>query len=103
MNRTLILALSLLSLGAAETAAITKPAGLTTEEEHRKVELQNRLCADKELSCDYVTALLTDPRLTIYHPPKPTGPPPAPVPKEQERNPYLTKRFGLLTPESLER
>jgi membrane-bound lytic murein transglycosylase B len=103
MNRTLILALCLMSLGAAETAAITKPSGLTTEEEHRKVELQNRLCADRELSCAYVMALLTDPLLTIYHPPEPAGPPPAPVPKEHERNPYLTKRFGLLTPESLER
>ncbi len=103
MKRTLILALCLMSLDAAEAAAITKQAGLTNEEEHRKTELQNRLCADRELSCAYVTALLTDPRLTIYNPPEPTGPRRAPAPKERERNPYLTKRFGLLTSESLER
>jgi membrane-bound lytic murein transglycosylase B len=103
MKRTLILVLCLMLHGAVETAATTRPAGLTTEEELRKTELQNRLCADRELSCAYVTALLTDPRLTIYHPPEPAVPPPAPVPKEHERNPYLTKRFGLLTSESLER
>jgi len=103
MKRTLILALCLMSLAAAETAATTKPAGLTAEEERRKTELQNRLCADRELSCAYVAGLLTDPRLTIYHPPEPASSPSAPVLKERERNPYLTKRFGLLTPESLER
>jgi membrane-bound lytic murein transglycosylase B len=103
MKSTLILVLCLMVLASPETAANTKPAGLTAEEEHRKTELQNRLCADKELSCAYVTGLLTDPRLTIYHPPEPASPSPAPVPKERERNPYLTKRFGLLTSESLER
>lgn len=103
MKRTLILALCLLSLDMAEAAATTKPAGLTPEEERRKTELQNRLCADRELSCAYVTALFTDPRLIIYNPPEPAGPRSAPVPKERQRNPYLTKRFGLLTPESLER
>jgi hypothetical protein len=46
MKRTQILALCLMSVGAAETAATTNPAGLTREEEHKKVELQNRLCAD---------------------------------------------------------
>src|SRR5579862_2170110 len=103
MNRMLILALCLLSVGAAESAATTKLAGLTAEEEHRKVELQNRLCADRELSCAYIKTLFADPRLTIYHPPEPASPPSAPAPKERERNPYLTNRFGLLTPESLER
>jgi membrane-bound lytic murein transglycosylase B len=103
MKRTLIVTMCLMSLGAAKTPANKKPAALTVEEGHRKTELQARLCADKELSCAYVTALLTDPRLTIYHPPEPAGPPPAPALKESERNPYLTKRFGLLTPESLER
>jgi len=103
MKRTLILALCLMSLAAAKTAATTKPAGLTAEEDRRKTELENRLCADRELSCAYVTGLLTDPRLTIYQPPEPSSSPSAPVLKERERNPYLTKRFGLLTPESLER
>jgi membrane-bound lytic murein transglycosylase B len=103
MKRTLILALCLMSRGTLEAAATTKPADTATEEEQRKTELQNRLCADRELSCAYVTALLNDPRLTIYHPPEPAVPPPTPFPKEHERNPYLTKRFGLLTSESLER
>jgi hypothetical protein len=92
-----------MSVCAAKTAAGTNPAGLTPEEEHRKLELQNRLCADRELSCIYVTAILTDSRLTIYLPPEPAGPPPAPAPKDHERNPYLTKRFGLRTSESMER
>ncbi len=103
MKRTLGFALCVMSLGAMATAATTNPAGLTPEEERRKTDLQNRLCADRELSCAYVTALFTDPRLTIYQPPEPAGRPSAPVPKERERNPYLTKRFGLLTSESLER
>ena len=103
MKRTLILALCLMSHGTLEATATTKPATLTTEEEHRKTELQNRLCADRELSCAYVTTLLNDPRLTIYHPPESAVSPAAPVPKEHERNPYFTERFGLLTSESLER
>src|SRR5579862_7014606 len=102
MKRILIIVLWLMPLSAA-AAATGNPAGLTVEEEHRKTELQNRLCADTELNCAYVTALLTDPRLVIYHPPEPGPAPSTPAPKERERNPYLTKRFGLLTPESLER
>ena len=103
MKRTLILALFLMSHGILEATETTKPATPTSEEEHRKTELQHRLCADSELSCAYVTALLNDPRLTIYHPPEPAIAPPAPALKEHERNPYFTERFGLLTSESLER
>ena len=103
MKRMLVFALCVMPLGAVATAATTQPAGLTPEEEQRKTELQNRLCADRDLSCAYVAALFTDPRLIIYHPPEPAGRPSAPVRKERERNPYLTERFGLLTPESLER
>jgi len=103
MKRPLILALFLMSHGALEGAATTKPVAPATEEEHRKTELQNRLCADRELSCDYVTALLNDPRLTIHSPPEPEVSPRAAAPKEYERNPYFTRRFGLLTSESLER
>jgi membrane-bound lytic murein transglycosylase B len=103
MKRALILAVCLISHGALEATANTKPEAPTTEEEHRKTDLQNRLCADRELSCAFVTALLNDPRLTIYHPPEPVVPPSAPVQKENERNPYFTKRFGLLTFESLKR
>src|SRR5229473_6678419 len=103
MKRTLVFALCVISLGAIATAATTKPAGLTAEEDLRKAELQNRLCADRELSCAYVTALLNDPRLTIHSPPEPEVSPRATAPKEYERNPYFTRRFGLLTSESLER
>jgi len=71
MKRPLILALFLMSHGALEGAATTKPVAPASEEEHRKTELQNRLCADRELSCTYVTALLNDPRLTIHSPPEP--------------------------------
>lgn len=85
-------------------AATPRTAGLTSLEAQRKHELQNRLCADKALNCQHVTSLFSDPRLTIYQPPPPAPePPPAGVTREPERNPYFTKRFGLLTPESLER
>ena len=103
MKRTLILALFLMSLGILGGVAATKVGDPFIEEEHRKAELQNRLCADSELSCAYVTALLIDPRLTIYHPPEPAPAPHAHGLKEHERNPYFTERFGLLTAESFER
>ena len=103
MKRTLILALCLIPAWATVAHAVTKPTGPAAEEERRKAELRNRLCADRDLSCGYVTALFSDARLKIYEPPEPAPPPPAPVPKDRERNPYLTKRFGLLTSESLER
>lgn len=104
MKRALILGLCLVPLCTLAAPAVTKASDLTAEEQHRTTELRNRLCADKELSCAYVNALFTDPRLTISTPPEPAPTPrPAPLPKDQERNPYLTRRFGLLTPESLER
>jgi len=74
---------------------------LSIEEETRKSELRNRLCADRDIDCDYVTSLFGDPRLAVYYPPEPQ--PSATTPREHERNPYLTKRFGLLTSESLQR
>src|SRR5262249_41013577 len=47
----------------------------------------------------------SDPRFQLFAPPPPA--PPAPPPQSPaakiEHNPYLTIRFGLLTPESLER
>lgn len=104
MKRALILGLCLVPLCSVAAPAVTKPTGLTAEEEHRTAELRNRLCADKELSCAYVNELFADPRLTISTPPEPApAPRPTPAPKDLERNPYLTRRFGLLTPESLER
>jgi membrane-bound lytic murein transglycosylase B len=104
MKRALILGLCLVPLCSLAAPAVTKANDLTVEEQHRTTELRNRLCADKELSCAYVNALFTDPRLTISTPPEPApAPRPTPLPKDQERNPYLTRRFGLLTPESLER
>ncbi len=104
----LIFALCFVSLGAGRALGATaSPADLTPDEQQRMQQLQTRLCQQKELTCENVTSLFADPRLTIYEPPEP-----APEPEEQahararkaiERNPYLTKRFGLLTPESLER
>lgn len=104
MKRSLILALCLVAPCSMAARAVAKPAGLTADEEHRAEQLRNRLCADKELNCEYVDALFADPRLTISTPPEPApAPRPNPLPRDQERNPYLTRRFGLLTPESLER
>jgi peptidoglycan lytic transglycosylase B len=81
-----------------------RAAGPVPPEEQRKSELRNRLCKQKDLSCTYVNTVFADPRLRIYEPPKPTPPTPATVaPREHQRNPYLTTRFGLLTPESMER
>src|SRR6202521_4206524 len=105
MKRILVLGTGFMPLHAAElVAATSRTSGVTVEEEQRKHELQNRLCQEKELSCKNVTSLFGDPRLAIYRPPEPTPeqPPSAPG-KERERNPYFTKRFGLLTPESFER
>jgi hypothetical protein len=39
--------------GTLETPATTKPAD-PAEEEQRTTELQNRLCADRKLSCAYL-------------------------------------------------
>ena len=103
MKRTLILALCLIPFCAAGTHAGANLAGLDAEEARRMTELQNRLCSDRNLSCAYVTSLFADPRLTLYTPPEPTPAPTAHPPREHERNPYLTNRFGLLAPESLER
>jgi membrane-bound lytic murein transglycosylase B len=99
-----VLFFKLLQPVEAWAAATSETRGLTSAEEQRKHELQNRLCKEKELSCKNVTALFGDPRLTIYQPPRPTAEqPPSEARRERERNPYFTKRFGLLTPESLER
>lgn len=104
MKRAFIIGLCLIPLWPLGALAVSKPsAALTSDEQHRMADLHRRLCADKELSCEYVNQLLTDPRLTIYTPPAPAPTSSAPSPREKERNPYLTKRFGLLTPESLER
>jgi membrane-bound lytic murein transglycosylase B len=98
--------LSLLVVGVLTQAVPTlRAAGPVPLEEQRKTELRNRLCKQKDLSCTYVDSVFADPRLKIYEPPKPTAPPPpqTAAPRERQRNPYLTDRFGLLTPESLER
>jgi membrane-bound lytic murein transglycosylase B len=50
-----------------------------------------------------VDSIFADPRLQAYEAPVAPSPPPPSTPKERQRNPYLTTRFGLLTPESLER
>lgn len=101
MKGVLLLALSLASVGAAATSAKSNAAGLTPVEERRKQELQERLCTVRELSCAYVVSVFKDPRMQIYYPPKPASQ--ESPQREKERNPFLTTRFGLLTPESLER
>jgi len=99
MKRTFVLALCLIPFCLVLTSAVANSTDLTAEEESRKSELRNRLCADSELDCSYVVALFADPRLIVYVPPRMSGAPS----KDREPNPYLTERFGLLTPESLER
>src|ERR1700722_9555590 len=74
-----------------------------TVEEQREAKLEKTLCADKDLNCEYVRSLFDEPRFQLYTPPPSTPPPQRSGPKDRERNPYLTARFGLLTPESLER
>jgi membrane-bound lytic murein transglycosylase B len=103
-----------ISLGAANARGATSDnsgqvgvaggAGLTADEQQRMQQLRDRLCQRKELNCENITALFADPRLTIYEPPEPAPEEtPARTKKSPQRNPYLTTRFGLLTPESLER
>lgn len=104
-----ILALALCVIfvqGVAYSAGAPSPATLTHQEVERLENLRKLLCASARLSCDYVESVFEDPRLTIYEPPAPT---PAPgsstgtAPRVRQNNPYLTPRFGLLTPESLDR
>ena len=102
---SLILAAAIMLLGVVESKAYAAPKGVeSTEEEQTKKELQNRLCRETELDCEYVTSVFGDPRLEIYEPSPPAAEQPESRPqKEREKNPYLTKRFGLLSQESLER
>ena len=88
-------------LGASARVAPSTAAGLPPAEERRRRELQDRLCAVKQLNCPYIIEVLADPRLIIYYPPKRESQ--ESPQKERERNPFLTMRFGLLTAESLER
>lgn len=85
--------------------AANSPDKLTSLEAQRLSSLRKRLCSSKQLTCDYVDSIFDDPRLTIYEPPPPSVSqgPSGPAARLRERNPYLTERFGLLTPESLER
>lgn len=90
---------------AAFAAGVKNPAEMTQQEVQRLNALHKHLCASARLDCSYVDAIFTDSRLTIYQPPAPTPPPGAEPPPSRVRqpNPYLTARFGLLSPESLER
>jgi membrane-bound lytic murein transglycosylase B len=107
MKGTLLLfmLLSVNVMGAIKPTVRHKSAKISpTIEQQREAELQKKLCADKDLNCEYVTSLFLDPRFALTVPPPPAPPSPAEQgPKDHERNPYLTRRFGLLTPESLER
>jgi membrane-bound lytic murein transglycosylase B len=96
--------LGMLAARDSQASTTLKISGSAATEQQRKIELQNRLCRTAELDCKYVTSILDDPRLVIYQPPPTTPEQPQPKPpKERERNPYFTKRFNLLAPESLER
>ena len=99
MKRKLVLVLCLIPFYVALTPVVADSSDLTMEEVNRKSELENRLCADRELNCSYVSKLFADPRLIVWTPPAISAPPS----NDHERNPYFTKRFGLLLPESLER
>src|ERR1700733_5585450 len=102
----LILAAAIMFPGVVESKACAAPKGVepTEEEVQAKKELQNRLCTEMDLDCEYVTSVFGDPRLEIYEPAAPAAEqPPSRPQKEREKNPYLTKRFGLLSQESLER
>jgi len=101
MNSPLALGSLFVLLSISSVHSASNAASLTPAEEHRKAQLKERLCAVKELSCTYVTALFNDPRLVIYLPPAIHVS--AGEPREPEPNPYLTARFGLLTRESLQR
>lgn len=99
----LALCFVILHIAAAHAAAAVDGSGLTPAERQREITLRNRLCANHNLDCGYVDSIFADPRLTLYPPPEPAPPPPPGAVKTHQRNPYLTERFGLLTPESLER
>ena len=101
MRSVLPLTLCLVLIGAAAMVTTAIAAAPTPIENRRKQELRERLCAAKELNCAYVAEVFADPRLQIYYPPKPEEH--EARPKERERNPFLTTRFGLLTTESLDR
>ena len=105
MRHVLSLALCFVCLPMAAwcASATVDGSGLTSIERQREITLRNRLCANKNLTCDYVDALFADPRLTLYPPPEPSPEHPVVPNPTHERNPYLTERFGLLTSESFER
>jgi membrane-bound lytic murein transglycosylase B len=100
-----VIAFLISSQVVAFAAAANSPAQMTRQEVQRLNALHKRLCASARLSCSYVDSIFTDARLTIYQPPAPTPPPGAEPPRSRVRqpNPYLAARFGLLSPESLER
>jgi membrane-bound lytic murein transglycosylase B len=104
LGRLLGLILCILSVqGAGPYAAADSPDKLTPQEAQRLNSLHKRLCSTRELSCDYVDSIFEDPRLTLYEPPPPSESQGPAEPRIHQANPYLTARFGLLTPESLER
>lgn len=90
---------------ALSFSAADPPVRMTQLEVQRLNALHKYLCASPRLSCSYVDSIFADSRLTIYQPPAPAPPPGSEPPPSRIRqpNPYLTVRFGLLSPESLER
>ena len=103
----LCLFLSVSVCAATKTRSVKAPRKVVplspAVEEQREATLKKTLCAFTDLDCGYVRSLFDAPRFQLYQPPPPAPPPQNPGPKNHERNPYLATRFGLLTPESLER
>ena len=104
LERMFSVVLFIVLLGASRSyAGTSSPSELTPQEATRLASLRKLLCSSKYLSCDYVDSIFEDPRLTIYEPPPPSVAQGPAEPRVRQSNPYLTARFGLLTPESLER
>ena len=105
IGRLLGVILCVVSAQALSFSAADPPVRMTQLEVQRLNALHKRLCASPRLSCGYVDSIFADSRLTIYQPPAPAPPPGTEPPpsKVRQPNPYLTVRFGLLSPESLER
>jgi membrane-bound lytic murein transglycosylase B len=101
--RLLLCAICIILVLGAGAYAADSPAGLTRQEAERLSSLRKHLCASTQLSCDYVDTVFDDPRLAIYEPPQPSVSQGPAGRRLRQVNPYLTERFGLLTPESLER
>ena len=67
MKRTYVFALAILVFCAVKGKASLPPEapGVSADEEHRKNELEHRLCGEPELDCRHVISILRDPNHEI--------------------------------------